>query len=97
MGSIIGSILRTLMGKSAIPIQEHHDGPTTTVHMIDGERVEVIEYPKMYYKNHPNKPNNDEPKHKWHFETSGNKITWAQRQEFRKRAAVRRAAAAEED
>jgi hypothetical protein len=103
MGNIIGRILRALMGMVTVTPELHTvpantseqiDGPNTVVYNINGERVEVIEYPKMYYKNHPNKPNNDEPRQKWHIKTTGEKITWAQRKEFKKRAVVRKGAAA---
>jgi hypothetical protein len=103
MENIIGRILRALMGAvTATPDQhtvftntpEHINGPITVVYNINGERVELIEYPKMYYKNHPNKPNNDEPRHKWHLETTGAKINWAQRKEFKKRAVAWKGAAA---
>jgi hypothetical protein len=100
MGNIIGRILRALIGmvseQHTVPANpsEQLDGPKTVVYNINGERMEVIEYPTMYYKNHPNKPNNDEPRQKWHLKTTGEKITWAQRMEFKKRAVVRKAAAA---
>lgn len=69
------------------------DAPTIRYENRNGKRIKYIEYPTIHYKNHPNKPNNTEPRHPNDPPARGVKITWAQRMEFKKRAEDRRAAA----
>jgi len=106
MRNMLSYIIDSVMGRSkenVLPQPDAERKPLEVgeekVFISNGIKFVTTRKPDIVYKNHPNKPNNTEPKHPddLSLKRTTPKITWAQRMEFKKRAEARRAAAAEED